>query len=252
MKAVSQRFQNQTAVAAISLSGARAAYIGPGLDLEPHRNAVATIAIALDAPFHFSLMQGEHTRGTAEHRHATLIPPATPHHLVAHGPMVFVYLDALSDDYTMLKAAGLDVAAERIRATALSDLQSVGVEGLCELIGIPTRPAPDARIERVVRILDRHPQEITRAEDAARLADLSPSRFQFLFRNAVGMPFRRYRLWRRMAIVVQDLAKGRALTGAALDAGFASSAHFSATFKAMFGLPPSRLAALGAALSVSH
>lgn len=34
------------------------------------------------------------------------------------------------------------------------------------------------------------------------------------------------------------------LTVAALDAGFASSAHFSATFRHMFGLEPSRLAKL--------
>ncbi len=76
------------------------------------------------------------------------------------------------------------------------------------------------------------------------MAGLSASRFRFLFRQAVGMPFRRYRLWKRMAIVMPALAAGDSLTMAAHGAGFASSAHLSAVFKDMFGLAPSDLVAL--------
>ena len=38
------------------------------------------------------------------------------------------------------------------------------------------------------------------------------------------------------------MIQGENLTAAALDAGFSSSAHFSATFREMFGMEPSRLA----------
>lgn len=48
-----------------------------------------------------------------------------------------------------------------------------------------------------------------------------------------------------MALVMRALSAGETLTVAALDSGFSSSAHLSATFKAMFGLTPSSLAALG-------
>ena len=70
----------------ISLSGARAAYFGPGLDLAPHRNAAATVALALDTPFTLSLP----AESAPETRAIALIPPDTRHRLVATGPMVFL------------------------------------------------------------------------------------------------------------------------------------------------------------------
>ena len=75
----------------ISIAASRAAYVGPGLELAPHRNAAATVAIALEAPFSLSLSKAAHRR-----RSIALIPPNTLHHLQAKGPMAFVYLDALS------------------------------------------------------------------------------------------------------------------------------------------------------------
>jgi methylphosphotriester-DNA--protein-cysteine methyltransferase len=47
--------------------------------------------------------------------------------------------------------------------------------------------------------------------------------------------------WNRMRVALKAMVSGVALTKAALDAGFASSAHFSAAFRAMFGLAPSQL-----------
>ncbi|MCA6295745.1 MAG: hypothetical protein IM595_00340, partial [Phenylobacterium sp.] len=41
----------QKSPARIWLRGARAAYVGPGLDLDPHRAAVAVIAFALQESF---------------------------------------------------------------------------------------------------------------------------------------------------------------------------------------------------------
>lgn len=70
------------------------------------------------------------------------------------------------------------------------------------------------------------------------------------FDSAVGMPFRRYRLWRRMAVVMQAIAGGESLTAAAHGAGFASSAHLSSAFRAMFGLAPSELIGLGVEIEI--
>jgi AraC-like DNA-binding protein len=44
-----------------------------------------------------------------------------------------------------------------------------------------------------------------------------------------------------MGCAVRSMAAGQSLTDAALIAGFSSSAHFSAAFKEMFGMAPSRL-----------
>jgi AraC-like DNA-binding protein len=40
---------------------------------------------------------------------------------------------------------------------------------------------------------------------------------------------------------MRAIARGRTLTVAAMDAGFSSSAHFSAAYREMFGMEPSRL-----------
>ena len=45
---------------------------------------------------------------------------------------------------------------------------------------------------------------------------------------------------------MRALGGGLSLTDAALEAGFSSSAHLSASFRDMFGLAPSTLVALGA------
>jgi AraC-like DNA-binding protein len=91
-----------------------------------------------------------------------------------------------------------------------------------------------------------------RMHEAAALACLSPSRFRARFRAEVGLPFRRYRMWRRMALVMRTIAQGGSLTHAALAAGFSGSAHLSSSFKRMFGLPASDIIALGVAIDVSE
>ncbi len=231
----------------VSLSGARAAYVGPALDLAPHRNAAATVAVALTAPFQLEFLQGAQA-GEPRPNHIAVIPPNTLHHLRATGDMAFIYLDALSDDWACLRHSDLAQAQARLRQLPVPLLAQTDVDGWCELLGIGARAAVDPRMVDAARMLDTRPQDFTKVAQLAAQVGLSVWRFQTLFRLATGMPFRRYRLWRRMAFVVRAVDQGQSLTAAALDAGFASSAHLSTRFKALFGLSPSSLVALGVAL----
>jgi AraC-like DNA-binding protein len=52
---------------------------------------------------------------------------------------------------------------------------------------------------------------------------------------------RRYRLWHRLFVTAVKMGTGGNLTEAAMDAGFTDSAHFSHTFKAMFGMAPTTI-----------
>lgn len=72
----------------------------------------------------------------------------------------------------------------------------------------------------------------------ARAAGMSKSSFTKLFRASVGMPLRRYVLWRRLNIAIAAIGEGSDATTAAHQAGFADSAHFSRTMKQMFGVSP--------------
>lgn len=229
-----------------SLAGARSAYVSPSLRLSAHRNAAATVAVALDAPFALSVAPRDAPPAV---RWAALIPPNTLHQLVATGRMVFVYLDPLGEDHRRMGDLGLDDA--RLRSVLAEAGAAWDADRLVRALGLPDRPPTDPRIAAAVRHLDEHPQDFPRVSDLAAVAGLSPSRFQALFSRATGLPFRRYRLWRRMAVVLHAASRGASLTDAALDAGFSGAAHPSSTFRDRFGLSPSALLASGVEITIA-
>ena len=222
----------------VSLTGTRAAYCGPALDLAPHRNAAATLVIGLDATFELQLAHDLTAR-------IALIPPGARHHLRGRGEMAFLYLDARSDDLARIAAAPPEALWPRIAAAPRDMLRALDADGWAGLLGLPQCAPPDPRIAAILARMDAAPDHYPGLAAAARAAGLSATRCQALLRAAVGMPFRRYRLWRRMALVVRLVGSGASLTEAAHAAGFNSSAHLSTSFRAMFGPPPARLLALG-------
>ena len=220
------------------MRSARAAYFGPGLNLSPHRNAVAVVALAERDPFDLAFLKSNRSTPAYETRHAALIAPGRLHHVQARGAMAFLYLDALSDDHTAVRHIDLADASEKL---SREPLETWTIDRLCGVLCLPQRPSPDPRIAAILRAIDAHPDAFVTFEDVATAAGLSASRCRALIRTAAGVPFRRYRIWRRMACVARDLAEGRTLTEAAHAAGFASSAHLSTAFSTMFGLAPSAL-----------
>ena len=74
---------------------------------------------------------------------------------------------------------------------------------------------------------------------------LSPTRLTHRFSSEVGLPYRAFVPWLRVARVVREVQTSRAsglapnLTRAALAAGFVDSAHLTRSFRALFGMPPS-------------
>lgn len=82
-------------------------------------------------------------------------------------------------------------------------------------------------------------------EDVAGRVFLSPSRFAHLFTDEVGIPFRRYLLWRRLTRAMVLVSRGQTLSRAAHAAGFADSAHLTRTFNQMFGIPPTAMLKIG-------
>ncbi len=70
---------------------------------------------------------------------------------------------------------------------------------------------------------------------------LSESRFMHRFKELVGIPWRSYLLWARLLAGILHTRSGLSLTEASIAVGFSDSAHFSRTFKANFGIAPSRV-----------
>jgi AraC-like DNA-binding protein len=99
-------------------------------------------------------------------------------------------------------------------------------------------PKPlDKRIECAIEVLRQRLGQTVSMAEIAGAVHLSPERFRHLFLEETGVRFRPYVLWLRLELAVSSYAAGNNLTEASYAGGFADSAHFSRTFKRMFGLP---------------
>ena len=96
----------------------------------------------------------------------------------------------------------------------------------------------DDRIVRALMVIDHCLSGKINQQDIARESGLSTSRFAEMFRQATGLPLRRYVLWRRLNVAVMAIGIGETATVAAHRAGFADSAHFSRTVRETFGVSP--------------
>lgn len=240
-------FQESPVLPRICAGPTRAMYIGPGLNLSPHLNLATTIAVSLRQPFEWRTWATSGGWSPWRPEVVAVIPSQTLHHLKSHGPMAFLYLDPLADRPRAPPQTVLLRGRERLQQTGLR----IGIDDAFAAFDLRPQRPQDARIARVVREIEHRPDAFGRLQDAAALACLSPSRFRARFDAALGLPFRRYRLWRRMAAVMRSVADGSNLTEAAHAAGFSSSAHLSSTFKRMFGLTASDLLSLGVLIDIS-
>jgi AraC-like DNA-binding protein len=115
-------------------------------------------------------------------------------------------------------------------------------DALHDLLGYAKRRVKasnlDPRLGEVADYLDQHPDDLTSVSVWATRAGVSASRFQHLFTEQVGVPFRRYRAWNRMRHAITEVVRGCDFTTAAHTTGFTDSAHFSHQFRQTFGAPP--------------
>lgn len=113
------------------------------------------------------------------------------------------------------------------------------LRGIFDLADAAAAPAAlDERIVAACRYIAE--QEDLRAplEDVADHVGLSNGRFTHLFKDQIGIPLRRYILWLRVRRAIEAATTLPSLTDAAHAAGFADQAHFTRTFRDMFGLTP--------------
>lgn len=236
--------------------GARALYAGPGFGLSPHRNAVAVLAMGLDGPL--EVAKDARDPGTGFQRCRTaLIEPNQLHFLRVPGAdCAFLYVDALSRDLASLRrrcqrpgpAVCMDVDCEDDLITLLAGMPRsaegwrIASPGLAAALGFERSPT-DPRIASAIDTLLGASAPEAGATMLAAQCGLSVSRFQHLFKATTGVTVRRFRLWARMRRAIAMAVAGATITHAALDAGFASPAHFSTAFREMFGMAPTQLLA---------
>lgn len=154
---------------------------------------------------------------------------------------------ALTQEITLVPDARLQSSIEALRtfwerpleALPIGELIRHCVFALCPG-GPPTRKL-DRRIGTVLKAVRESEGLRLSLEEAAELVHLSPGRFAHLFKDELGLPFRRYMLWRKVTRAMVSIGKERTLAAAAQKGDFADAAHLTRTFQQMFGISPSVL-----------
>jgi len=154
----------------------------------------------------------------------------------------------LAEDITFAPEARLQTCLGELRAFRDRPLESMEVGDLvrhCVLAFCAGTPPPnrriDSRITAVLRKIRESDDLRVSLDGAAELVHLSPGRFAHLFKDQLGLPFRRYMLWRKLTRAMLAIGRQSTIAEAAQAADFADAAHLTRTFHQMFGIPPSVL-----------
>lgn len=110
-----------------------------------------------------------------------------------------------------------------------------------------TPQASDELISYAVQTIQGRTDGDLQAQELARQAGLSLSRFQHRFKQHTGMAIRPFLRWRRLLLAMNHMQAGHSMSDAAYAAGFADAAHMSRTMRRHFGISPKNVAALLAA-----
>ena len=235
----------------------RTLYIGPLFESLKLSQGAATLLVALDKPISFSI------EGEAEIIECTSL-------LLPAGLSVTVYtedaivancnLDPLGADFSGLavlmqkqhgkigynlkqygefKQVYQTLQAEELDSDSAYDLLDDLLEN--RFSQFYPNHAIDSRVAKVVEKIKQTADDNLSVDDLASFVNLSVPRLVQIFKKQTGVPMRRYRLWHRLFITAVEMASGGNLTEAAMNAGFTDSAHFSHTFKAMFGMAPTTI-----------
>jgi AraC-like DNA-binding protein len=147
-------------------------------------------------------------------------------------------ITVVPDSRTRTGAAALKTFIEKpFESMEIGELTRHCVLSLCA--GVPPSRRIDERVTKVLTAIQASDDLRMSIEDAADMAFLSPSRFAHLFKQQVGLPFRRYMLWRKLTRAMLAIGKEPTIAAAAHASDFADAAHLTRTFYQMFGIPPS-------------
>jgi AraC-like DNA-binding protein len=122
-------------------------------------------------------------------------------------------------------------------------MASQALDRICERLAGPIGVGDNLnpRVKQALQVIHETSGRELTLEFIARHVFLSESRISHLFKREVGIPIQRYLLWYKLAQAAFNIGKGLSLTDAAEEAGFADSAHFSRSFRVMFGVTPSQI-----------
>ena len=206
-----------------------------------HRHMAAHILISPDGPIQVA------SDNTEFLCHGAVIPSGLSHRVNTFEKEVLVFLydctsgtakqilklqsipeescHTIADLYaTLLK----DSSPENYRHFESSVLKYLGFEATVVQVH-------DVRIQEAMTYVRNRCSAKLTCREVADAVCLSQGRFSHLFKEQVGMTFAAFLICQRILSVYAGVLQGKAVTAAALDAGFSSSAHFAEVNRRVFG-----------------
>jgi AraC-like DNA-binding protein len=155
-----------------------------------------------------------------------------------------IYLNGLAFPFTAPLAVAATGALAQLTPRAIGG-EADAVAELRLRLGSATAPLP-ANMAAIVRAIEADPMTRMSQAELARRLGMERTRALRRFKAATGLTFRAFKLWSGLQHAARQLEAGVLVRTAAMDAGFADTAHLSRSFRALFGLSPSAaIAGLG-------
>lgn len=224
----------------------RALYCGPLQHLEPHVYGSPVLHVGIYKPFKIMLSDG-----IWRSYRIAVVPPGLRHALdVAGGVHGKLFVDVESPSASAFRrrfpyakgAIGTFHDPEIVSCFHWifeEDPRQPQVEArLDRLLPESGGVEIDPRILKVLALIENEPDRNFSQDELAEALGLSPSRVLHLFTEQIGVPYRRYRLWKRLWVATERLHASDNMTIAAVDSGFADATHYSHAFRDTFGVNP--------------
>jgi AraC-like DNA-binding protein len=207
--------------------------------LAAHANAVTCVLIGRTGPLRLEC-DGRRTDGEI-----VLVRPGVVHGVVlAERGADVLYLNGLAFPFDAPLAQALDGALSQLAADAMRGDRSATQELRARLIA--RAPRLPTGIAEVVRAIYADPMQRMPQGELARRLRMDRTRALRCFKAATGQTFRDFKRWFALQHASRLMAEGALVRTAAMDAGFADTAHLSRVFRRGFGLTPSAaIAGLG-------
>ena len=218
---LTSRTRLNAAAASLEVGSRGARYEGPLLGVGLHASGVTCFVEALSGKVEVGRVRAKAVRIPAGVMHEVRAPPGAR--------VVFWYVEPGGP------------RERNVREATAAELRAVSLDEPVARLELRLRRV----VERLKQNLDSTPRELSAA------VGLSESRLRHLAREQLGVPLVRLRWWFQMKRAAAVLRAGGDLSTAAHDAGFSDSAHFTRTFRRMFGFAPSQLLAAGVTVSVA-